>query len=153
MRVDQFRVGLSKLANALDELKARDAATDLQLLNDFLSTFDDQTVAACLNGIRRRLEEKPAPPKKAVAANDTTLVADYAARLGSVRNSETALRSALAAIDADKKMKLPELKAVAQSLGVPTTSKSRPKAMQELTTALLRGILEQHRLDLVGRST
>jgi hypothetical protein len=153
MRVDQFRLGLAKLAAAFEELKAREAAADLALLDEFLSGYDEQSVAACLAGIRKRLEDRPPAVRKAPAAADPTVWQTHAANLAAVRGNEPALRSALAALDADKRVKLPDLKAIARQMGLSLAAKGRPKAMQELTTALLRSLLEQHRLDLVGRTT
>lgn len=149
MKVQEMREALTQLGSLLTSMKAKSAADDVAALCDLLAEYDEETVQGFVKGIRKRLEEKPAPAKKAKAPLDQIRVLDYARQIADGLQGQGNLEAALAQLSADKGMRLAEIKALSeQAMGFSLTEKSRPKALAELRRLLARRLHGQHRLDL-----
>ena len=151
MRVEQFRAGIAKLAAALDELKAKEFAADLVLLDEFLRPFEGQTMAACLSNLQRRLEDRPPPARKTAKAVEPSALQAFGGQIAAARGDEDRIRAVLSTIDAEKSLKLAEIQSIASSAGISLASKTRPKAIQELLSALLYEVLQRNRLEMLDR--
>lgn len=149
MKVQELREALTHMGSMLVSLRAKGAADDMAVLCEFLSEHDEETVQAFVKGIRKRLEDKPPPAKKAKAPLNQARVEDYARQIAEGLHGQTNLEAVLAQLAADKSMRLAELKALSDvALGFSLSEKSKPKALAELRRLLARRLHGQHRLDL-----
>lgn len=150
MKVQELREGLLKLAETLERLRAKGAADDLILLTEFLAEFDEQTVQACLSGLRQRLTDRPAPVKKGkVSVPDLQRVQVWYDAFKDALARSLDLEALMARLSADKTVKQPDLAELARRLlGFDLTERTRPKALLEFRRLLARHLHGQERLNL-----
>jgi hypothetical protein len=124
--------------------------TDLKRLADALEPFDYLSVQAFCNQLGQLSSERaPASRLRTPSKSkcDEQLAARYVALFSAEELDHAGLKSALAELGADKKVKVPELTAIASQLSGVESKYNKKTALEKIEAVVRRRLDTRRRLD------
>lgn len=152
MKVERIKAGLEKLLPVLEEWDAGKVSKDFQKLVELMDGYEDMTIDAFCKKAREGLEGK----KTAASANKSALKQDvvdaHVVLLKGSISDESAFMETLKAINADKLIRLAEMKAIAQDfMGLTPLAKSKKALIEEIKTKRAQDIRTEHKFNILSK--
>ena len=164
MKVSVLKDGLLALLPLLESFGAKKMTADLQKLIDLLKAHEDLSVDVFIKRARSGLEggDKPKGSAKGgrgeasstLGSDDVKsgLVAAYIAKLHNEAQSDDGFQAALKELNADKRVRLIELKEIAAGfMSTPPYSGKRADILKELSQKRAKDLRTAHKLNLLSK--
>ena len=152
MKVQNVKAGLEKLLPVLETWEATKVSKDFQKLVELMDGYEDMTIDAFCKKARDGLEG----PKKSTGVRTTALKQDvvnaHISSLKAANENDADFTEAMNALKSDKKVRMKELKAIAEGyMGLTPLSKKKLELLDEIKTLRAQNFRTEHKLKILSK--